>query len=97
VPIESLIGTAAAFCTTVSYIPLLRKCWTTGETGDLSLKMLLLLATGLALWIIYGVIRSDIVIIAANAVSLALLSCIIYFKLRERKATHGAGEAGRAA
>ena len=45
--LETLIGAAAAFCTTVSYIPQLRKCWTTGETGDLSLKMLLLLACGL--------------------------------------------------
>ena len=50
--------------------------------------MLLLLATGLALWDVYGVIRSDFVIIAANAVSLAMLSCIIYFKLRETKEHH---------
>ena len=47
--LETLIGGAAAFCTTVSYVPQLRKCWTTGETGDLSLKMLLLLVAGLLL------------------------------------------------
>ena len=47
--LDSLIGAAAAFCTTVSYIPQLKKVWTTGETGDLSLKMLLLLAAVLAL------------------------------------------------
>ena len=41
-------------CTTASYIPQLRKCWNTGETGDLSLKMLLLLTCGLGLWIVYG-------------------------------------------
>ena len=82
--VDSLIGAAAAFCTTVSYIPQLKKVWTTGETGDLSLKMLLLLAAGLALWMIYGFMRADLVIIAANAVSLALLSCIIFFKLREK-------------
>ena len=69
--VDSLIGAAAAFCTTVSYIPQLKKVWTTGETGDLSLKMLLLLAAGLALWMIYGFMRADLVIIAANAVSLA--------------------------
>jgi MtN3 and saliva related transmembrane protein len=83
---ESLIGATAAFCTTVSYIPQLKKVWTTGETGDLSLKMLLLLATGLALWTVYGLIRGDFVIIVANAVSLTLLACVIYFKLRERTA-----------
>ena len=87
-PIDTLIGSAAAFCTTVSYIPQLMKVWKTGESGDLSLKMLLLLASGLALWTVYGVIRSDIVIIAANVVSLAMLACIIYFKLREPKDNH---------
>ena len=33
------IGGAAAFCTTVSYVPQLKKCWETGEAGDLSLKL----------------------------------------------------------
>ena len=59
--------------------------------------MLLLLATGLALWAVYVVIRSDFVIIAANAVSLAMLSCIIYFKLRETKEHHKYGRHHRAA
>jgi len=51
VPLESLIGATAAFCTTVSYVPQLKKVWTTGETRDLSLRMLLNLDAGLALWI----------------------------------------------
>ena len=71
-------------CTTVSYVPQLRKCWATGETGDLSFSMLLLLACGLSLWIAYGTIRADWVIIIANGVSLTLLACILYFKLRNR-------------
>lgn len=90
-PLETFIGVAAAVCTTASYIPQLRKCWSTGETGDLSLKMLLLLACGLGLWMVYGLMRVDAVIIIANGVSLALLGCILYFKLREshgRRAPH---------
>ena len=79
------IGGAAAFCTTVSYFPQLKKCWETGETGDLSLKMFLILATGVALWAVYGVMKSDYVIIAANGTSLCLLFGILYFKLRENK------------
>jgi len=55
----------------------------TGETSDLSLKMLLLLAVGLSLWLAYGFMRSDIMIIIANGVSLALLGGVLYFKLRE--------------
>ena len=86
--IETLIGGAAAFCSTVANLPQLMKVWKTGETGDLSLKMLLLLASGLALWVVYGVIRSDVVIVIANAVSLAMIACILYFKLRENKEHH---------
>ncbi len=81
--LETFTGAAAAICTTASYVPQLQKCWATGQTGDLSLKMLLLLASGLALWIGYGLMRSDAVIVVANGVSIALLACILYFKLRD--------------
>jgi MtN3 and saliva related transmembrane protein len=95
--LETLVGAAAAFCTTVSYIPQLRKCWTTGETDDLSLKMLLLLVAELSLWIVYGFLRGDIVIVIANGVSLTLLGCILYFKLREQKSSHRQGAARKRA
>jgi MtN3 and saliva related transmembrane protein len=90
--LETAIGTAAAFCTTVSYLPQLRKCWRTGETGDLSLRMLLLLAAGLALWLVYGTLRGDAVIIIANGISLVLLGGIIYFKIRSRSHDREASE-----
>ena len=81
----TLIGLVAAFCTTISYYPQLKKCWDTGSAGDLSLKMFLTLAAGVALWVVYGFLKSDFVIIIANVVSLALLFGILYFKLRERQ------------
>jgi MtN3 and saliva related transmembrane protein len=79
----TLIGLLAAFCTTVSYYPQLKKCWTTGSAGDLSLTMFVTLSTGVGLWVIYGLLKNDFVIIIANAVSLALLMGILYFKLRD--------------
>jgi MtN3 and saliva related transmembrane protein len=81
--LETLVGFAAAFCTTVSYIPQVKKCWQTGSTGDLSLKMLLILATGIGLWVVYGILRGDTVIIIANSVSLLLLCNLLIFKVRE--------------
>jgi MtN3 and saliva related transmembrane protein len=80
----TIVGLAAAFCTTVSYLPQLKKVWQSGETKDISLKMFLILAAGVALWVVYGVLQGDVVIILANAVSLLLLSGILYFKLREK-------------
>ena len=83
VSFTTLIGLMAAFCTTISYIPQLKKCWETGETEDISLKMFLILAAGIALWVVYGVLQRDVVIVLANSVSLLLLSGILFFKLRE--------------
>ena len=78
----TLLGLIAAFCTTVSYIPQIKKIWMTGETHDISLKMFLILSTGIALWILYGVLQRDAVIILANSVSLAFLCAILFFKIR---------------
>jgi MtN3 and saliva related transmembrane protein len=56
------------------------------RTGDLSLLMFSVLTIGIGLWVVYGVLKSDAVIVAANSVSLVLLLGILYFlyfKLRE--------------
>jgi MtN3 and saliva related transmembrane protein len=81
------IGGLAAFCTTVSYFPQLKKCWQTGHTGDLSLLMFLVLAAGVGLWVVYGLMKSDFVIVVANSVSLVLLLAILYFKLCELRSS----------
>ena len=53
----TVVGLAAAVCTTAANLPQLKKAWTTGQTDDISLKMLLLLACGLGLWVAYGVLQ----------------------------------------
>jgi MtN3 and saliva related transmembrane protein len=79
----TLIGLIAAVGTTLSYVPQLKKCWETGKADDLSLKMFCILAFGVAMWVVYGVLKKDAVIILANSVSLCLLAGILFFKLRE--------------
>jgi MtN3 and saliva related transmembrane protein len=81
--LTTMIGLAAALCTTVSYVPQLKKCWETGSADDLSLRMFLILASGITLWVVYGVLQGDAVIILANSMSLVFLAGILYFKLRE--------------
>jgi MtN3 and saliva related transmembrane protein len=75
-------GYAAAFCTTSAYIPQVVRVWRTRSTGDISLKAFLVLVTGLALWLVYGVWRGEIPLIVANSVTLMLASTILYFKLK---------------
>src|SRR5262245_34877872 len=84
--LTTIVGLRAACCTTVSYWPQLKKCWDTGSAGDLSLKMFSILALGISLWVVYGVLKKDYVIILANSISLCFLAGILFFKLREREA-----------
>ena len=84
----TLIGLVAATCTTASYVPQLKKCWDTGRAEDLSKKMILTLGLGIALWVVYGFARGDVVIILANGISFLLLLGIFYFKWRPRPGGH---------
>jgi MtN3 and saliva related transmembrane protein len=79
------IGGLAGLLTTSSHVPQLKKCWQTRSAGDLSLRGLLVMVTGLAGWLGYGVLRSDWAIVATNGVSLALMLGILSIKLRESK------------
>lgn len=80
--INTVVGLFAAICTTASYFPQLKKCWETGSAGDLSLKMFTILAC-IALWIAYGILQGDAVIMVANSISFLLLMGILYFRVRE--------------
>jgi MtN3 and saliva related transmembrane protein len=82
--VATLIGLAAAVCTTAANLPQLKKAWTTGQTDDLSLKTLLLFGSGLSLWIVYGVFQKDVIIILANGVSLMILGTILSLKLIQK-------------
>jgi MtN3 and saliva related transmembrane protein len=84
--IATVIGLTAAVCTTAANLPQLKKAWVTGQTDDLSLKTLLLFGSGLVLWIIYGVLQRDVVIMLANGISLLILSAILYLKVLQPQA-----------
>ena len=84
--IATVIGLTAAVCTTAANLPQLKKAWVTGQTDDLSLKTLLLFGSGLVLWIIYGVLQRDVVIMLANGISLLILSAILYLKVFQLRA-----------
>lgn len=78
----TLIGLAAAFCTTIAFLPQVIRTWRTRSTRDLSLSMFLVFTTGIFLWLVYGLILRDIPLIAANGTTFVLSGTILYFKLR---------------
>ncbi|MBT0587828.1 SemiSWEET transporter [Alteromonas oceanisediminis] len=82
-----LIGYLAAICTTCAFLPQALKVLKTGDTHSLSLMMYIIFSTGVALWLIYGLLKKDLPIIAANTVTLVfallILSVIIRNRLRK--------------
>jgi MtN3 and saliva related transmembrane protein len=78
----TLIGLGAAFCTTIAFLPQVIQTWRTRSTKDLSLPMFAVFTTGIALWLVYGLIIHDAPLIAANGVTFLLSGTILYFKLR---------------
>ena len=78
------LGLVAAALTSLSYLPQVLKAFPRGASKDLSFKTLAVLATGLALWVVYGLLKGDGVIVIANVVGLSLVGVLLGFKLRDR-------------
>ena len=57
-------GYAAALCTTGAYMSQVLRVWRTRSTQDISLKMFLVLVTGLTLWLVYEFWKGEIPLIA---------------------------------
>jgi MtN3 and saliva related transmembrane protein len=78
----TLLGLAAACCTTLAFVPQVVKAWKSRSTADISLGMFLTLCLGIVLWLVYGGIRGDVPLIVANVVTLVLAGLILLLKLR---------------
>ncbi len=76
----SIIGTIAALCTTVGFIPQIIRGIKSKELNDVSPIMLSLLLFGCSLWLVYGLHLKDIIIVLANGFTLSFVSTI--FSLR---------------
>jgi MtN3 and saliva related transmembrane protein len=77
-----LIGYAAAFLTTVSFVP---QAWLTFKTKDvrgISVGMYSAFTVGIALWLVYGVMIQAWPVVIANVITFALASSILVMRLR---------------
>lgn len=77
-----LLGAAAATITTLCWVPQAIKVIRTRETAAISLTMYVMLATGIALWLAYGVLIGSWPLIGANAFTIILVGIILTMKLR---------------
>lgn len=79
-----ILGLVAGACTTAAVTPQIWKAWKTKEVKDVSIGMYLVLITGLALWLVYGILQKDIPIIATNGTALLLNLFMLYLIFRYR-------------
>ena len=76
------IGWAAAILTTVSFVPQAIKVIRTRDTASISLWMYVLFVVGIGCWLFYGIMKHDVPMTAANAITLILASIILITKLK---------------
>jgi len=77
-----LVGYLAAVLTTISFVPQVWHTWRTRDVSGISLGMYIVFATGVFLWLLYGLLVAAWPIVVANAVTLALALAILAMKLR---------------
>lgn len=83
------VGSAAAVCTTIAFVPQILKIRRQGGQ-DLSYPMLVLYLTGILLWLVYGLLLHAAAVIWANVATSLLVAIALVLK-----ATHPAGKRGK--
>ncbi|MEP9411638.1 MAG: SemiSWEET transporter [Candidatus Brocadia sp.] len=87
----SIMGTIAAICTTVGFIPQIIRGIKTRELRDVSPVMLTLLLVGCSLWLAYGVHLKNPIIALANGFTLSFVMTILLLRILFRR-THAKRE-----
>ena len=83
--LTDIIGVTAGVLVLSSFIPQLHKAYKTKRMIDVSIYLMALIASGMFLWVIYGIIRRDPVIIVTNASGFILNIILMILKLRYDK------------
>ena len=83
-----ILGLIAGGLTSIASMPQLIKVIKTKNVEDLSWLMLMILVSGLSLWVWYGIEQQELPIILSNSfavvVNLALLICYFVFRNSEK-------------
>lgn len=78
----TIIGVLASICTGVSLLPQLAKLVKEKRPESISLGMVAILMVGLGLWVYYGFLKEDWIIIVSNAFSWLINSIIIVLTIK---------------
>jgi len=81
----SIIGVCASMFTAISLIPQLVKVVKEKKAENVSLSMLAILFAGLGLWIYYGLLKDDWIIILSNAFSFVINIILACFAIKYKR------------
>ena len=77
-----ILGYSAGAITSLTFLPQVIKTWKVKSAKDISLLMFLIAAINEVMWIVYGALLDNWVIILTNIIVLSMAMTMIYFKLR---------------
>jgi MtN3 and saliva related transmembrane protein len=77
-----LLGLVAMCFTTSSFVPQVWRIWRTRDVSAISLPTYVIITAGLALWLVYGLLRADMPLVVANSVMVVLTGAITLMKIR---------------
>ncbi len=78
----TIVGLAAAVCTTTSFLPQALQTIKTKNTKGISLSMYSLFTLGTLLWLIFGLLSSNLPVTIANGITLILAIIILGYKIK---------------
>lgn len=77
-----ILGYLAGLITAFTFLPQVIKTWKTKSAKDVSLAMFVIAFSNQILWLAFGILRDDPVIIITNAVMLVMTCVMISLKLK---------------
>jgi MtN3 and saliva related transmembrane protein len=80
-----ILGYAACAVTALTFLPQVIKTWKEKSAKNVSLLMFLIAFINEVMWIAYGVLRNDMVIIVTNVIMIIMCSTMIVLKLKYNK------------
>ena len=78
-----IIGYLAACLTTFSFLVQAIKSWRTKDLSGISVGMYSMFASGVALWLVYGLAINSMPLIVTNALTLVFALSILVMKIRQ--------------
>lgn len=78
------MGYAACSVTALTFLPQVLKTWKKKSAKNVSLLMFIIAFVNEVMWIAYGALRDDMVIVITNIIMISMCSVMIGLKLKYR-------------